>query len=262
MPPMLPKTKIAGYEFSRLMCGSNPLNGFSHMSPGRDRWLDQYFTVDRIVELFEACVQHGINGLLGSYTDKLAAAMAKFWGRNPKDSFYWVAYTHGGLEMLRESIKMIADAGAIGCYVQGGATFSLLRQDERRIERLEELNAFIREQGMFPGIGTHEPAAIEIAEERGYDAEFYVMSINCLDTFSFWGHHEHTGRIVRDTTKPVIAIKTLGAGRVEPERGFQYAFAAMKPGDLISVGLLSGEEAEFDVAVACRVLQKLGQLSG
>jgi hypothetical protein len=258
---MLPTTKIAGYDITRLLLGSNPFNGFSHFSPARDRWLNEYFTVDRIAELFEGCVQAGINALLGSYTDKLAQAISKFWSRHPRESFYWIAYTHGGLEMLHQSIKMIADAGAAGCYVQGGITYSLLRQDEQRIERLEQANAFIREQGMFPGIGTHEPTAIDIAEERGYDAEFYVMSLNYTDTFSFWGHHEHTAAIIRRASKPVIAIKTLGAGRIEPERGFHYAFRSMKPGDLIAVGLISRQEAEYDAEVAHQILRDLGQAS-
>ena len=111
---LLPTTDIAGYPISRLMCGSNPLNGHSHLSPARDRWLNEYFTIDRIVELFHGCVEAGINALLGSYTDKLARAINKFWQSVNRDQFHWIAYTHGGNDFIKESIKMIADAGAVG----------------------------------------------------------------------------------------------------------------------------------------------------
>jgi len=50
----IPEIEIAGVKISRLICGTNPFNGYSHFSKAKDVWLRRYFTVERIVEVLES----------------------------------------------------------------------------------------------------------------------------------------------------------------------------------------------------------------
>ena len=59
--------------------------------------------------------------------------------------------------------------------------------------------------------------------------------------------------LVRNTPKPFILIKTLGAGRIPPSEGLAFIAAHAKPNDLISVGF--GTEGE--VAESVELAEKL-----
>ena len=62
---MFPMAEIGGLPISRLICGSNPFLGFSHYSAARDRWLKEYFTVERMVEVVEEiATERGISMVL------------------------------------------------------------------------------------------------------------------------------------------------------------------------------------------------------
>jgi hypothetical protein len=44
--------------------------------------------------------------------------------------------------------------------------------------------------------------------------------------------------VFKKTSKPCVAFKILGAGRVNsPEKAFKFAFASIKPNDVVCVGL-------------------------
>jgi hypothetical protein len=48
--------------------------------------------------------------------------------------------------------------------------------------------------------------------------------------------------VVRNTPKPFILIKTLGAGRIPPDEGFQFIAENAKSGDLVSIGFAAADE--------------------
>ena len=50
----IPTTNIGGIEISRVTCGTNPFNGFSHFSKARDDFMRAHFTKERIVEVLKA----------------------------------------------------------------------------------------------------------------------------------------------------------------------------------------------------------------
>ena len=54
-------------------------------------------------------------------------------------------------------------------------------------------------------------------------------------------------KIVQETPKPFILIKTLGAGRIPPDEALQFIAENSKPSDLISMGFGTAEEAEESI---------------
>ena len=59
--------------------------------------------------------------------------------------------------------------------------------------------------------------------------------------------------IVRNTPKPFILIKALGAGRIPPDEGFQFVAENAKPNDLLSIGF----GMEDEVSEAVELVEKL-----
>ena len=59
-------------------------------------------------------------------------------------------------------------------------------------------------------------------------------------------------QIVRETPKPFILIKVLGAGRISPEEGLPFVFENAKPADLVCVGFGTDKEAEEVVRMVDR----------
>ena len=55
----LPVVEFCGREMSRLICGGNPLSGFSHTSSELDREMVEYYTMPAIQHLLERCWHTG-----------------------------------------------------------------------------------------------------------------------------------------------------------------------------------------------------------
>jgi hypothetical protein len=60
--------------------------------------------------------------------------------------------------------------------------------------------------------------------------------------------------VIKDTGKPVIVIKPLGAGRVIPPTGLNFCYSSIKPTDAVCIGMVSVEEVEEDIELARAVI--------
>jgi hypothetical protein len=63
-------------------------------------------------------------------------------------------------------------------------------------------------------------------------------------------------RVVQNTPKPFILMKTLAAGRIAPSEGLQFALDNAKPGDMVTLGLSSVQEAEESLSLAQAWLER------
>ena len=75
---MLPTMRIGDLDVTRLIAGSNPFTGKSHMTPATDADMKAYFTEEQAFAMLRRCEEAGINavqsrgsmpvmGLLGKY---------------------------------------------------------------------------------------------------------------------------------------------------------------------------------------------------
>ena len=91
----------------------------------------------------------------------------------------------------------------------------------------------IRDRLIFPN-----PAYLE-AQKRGFPVDFYyqcMFNVAHGDTFEK-GDPQKAAEVIRKLEKPVIAYKILGAGRVRPKEGFEFALKNIQAKDGVCVGI-------------------------
>src|SRR5512137_437357 len=57
----MPSIALGKHRVTRLVAGSNPINGYSYLGHHMDRHMKEYFTVERTVEFLRQCEEAGIN---------------------------------------------------------------------------------------------------------------------------------------------------------------------------------------------------------
>ncbi|MFH1738676.1 MAG: hypothetical protein ABIH23_06685 [bacterium] len=241
-----PRTSVGGIEISRMICGTNPFYGYSHYSPARDTWLRRYFTMERIVEVMEACANAGINAVMSSPDERTERAIEEV-KRSTGAEFVWIC-TPGSrdFEETKESIRWAADHGAKICMPHMCFTDSHLVPGENRLIHAEEITELIRSLGMVPGLSTHRPETITTCDEAGYDFASYIQPYNVA---GFLCHYETDWlqRVFNRSPKPIMCVKPLAAGSVLPGAGLRFVWSTIKPIDLVVLGMISPEEVQEDV---------------
>ncbi|MCD6291335.1 MAG: hypothetical protein J7M34_12590 [Anaerolineae bacterium] len=248
-----PTTHIEDLEISRLICGTNGFLGFSHFSAARDRWMREYFTVERIAEVISRFAELGINAVMAPLDDKLIAALDEV-ERHTGQRMIYIA-TPGGhtVDEVIEGVRRSAEVGARICMPHQMYTDTHLLPAETRIEGIEPILEEIRRLGMIPGLSTHRPETIIVGDKAGYDIATYIQPYNAIG-FLCQVETDWIGQVIRNTPKPVMCIKPLGAGRILPPTGLNFVFNTCKPTDMVTIGTISVYEAEEDVQIALEIL--------
>jgi hypothetical protein len=256
-----PQTSIGGVQVSRLLCGSNIFFGFSHFSAARDKWLRKHFTVERIADVLAYCLEQGVNGVVSGPQPKLHEAIQIAEQRTGRE-IVWVCTPGAGGEActgdVKDDIAWCARHDVKVCLPHPVWTDARIIQYENRIAEAEETLACIREHDMVPGFSTHRIETVIISDKRGYDTEVYIQLYNALG-FLMPVETDWAARIINGTSKVVIAIKPLAAGRLMPPTGLHFSFGTIKPIDTVCIGLMSVEEAEESIALARSLLTGSGE---
>jgi len=258
----VPTTEIGGLTVSRLICGSNPFLGYSYRSAAHSAWQKRHFTPERIADVLEKCLEVSITALLANYEEERIIPRAleevqRRCGKRPT----WIAYVAGDDETMPRGIRSVADDGADACYIQcgiGDRCFPFNRSGKPVLDHgdsLDDLMEFvdlIHELGMPAGIGSHHWQILRVMDERDYEVQFMVTTLNYLGVYC-----EYAGavRTINSIDKPIVVIKTLGgSAKISPEDGLTCAFTGIKPGDAVAVGMEHEEAAEQNAALAAQII--------
>ncbi|HWN97581.1 MAG TPA: hypothetical protein VNT99_21310, partial [Methylomirabilota bacterium] len=155
---------------------------------------------------------------------------------------------------------LIAEAAKrkpIGISPHGALGERLLR--EKKLDVLTDLLKRIRDQGVLVGLSAHNPALIELAEEKGWDVDYYMCCLYYLtrpreEFQKLLGGHLPLGeiylpddppkmfKVIQGTRKPCLAYKLLAAGRRiestgQVKQAFETALGNIKPTDAVIVGM-------------------------
>jgi hypothetical protein len=117
----------------------------------------------------------------------------------------------------------------------------------------------VSKSGVLVGLSAHNPALIEVAEEKGWDIDYYMCCLYYLtrpraEFQTLLGRDLPLGEIylptdpprmfkmVKATRKPCLVYKVLAAGRRLGSRGeiraaFETALTNIKPSDAMIVGM-------------------------
>ena len=150
--------------------------------------------------------------------------------------------TEEGRKGARDFIDLCAKSGIEVCMPLHYVVENLVDKGKRRIDRIEDYLYMIREAGMIPGLSAHMPEIIEYADENEYDVESYIQIFNAFG-FMMQKEVELVHRVIWDAKKPVLTIKAMAAGHLNPLVGLTFSWNAIRDKDMVAVGCMTPEEA-------------------
>ena len=248
--PKLPRISLGKYSISRLVCGSNPFNGGSHLSTFVNREMKAYYTDEQILKTLRRCREVGIN----------------CWQISGRNVNLFKRLADAGLGMHGiviasgnpAGIKTFATAGCLGIAHHGETTDGLFKSG--KIEQIGDYLKGTRDAGLLAGVSTHMPDAVDAVESKGWHVDYYMTCVYERHR-SAEALKKLLGRVpipvrevyltedparmfkvVRKTKRPCLAFKILAAGRLSDRRqwvegAYRDTFAGIKPIDGVIVGI-------------------------
>jgi hypothetical protein len=254
-PSLLPTVKLGPHAVTRLIVGGNPVYGYSHFNKLLSEHQKAWHTPARVVELLQQCEKAGINTWQNSYAPRTLEDLDRVRAAGVK--LHWLCLGKPDWDQHPEHIDDAARRKPIGIAPHGGLAERLHRDDKLTV--LTDLLKRIRDKGVLVGLSAHNPALIELAEEKGWDVDYYMCCLYYLtrpprEYQKLLGEVLPLGeiylptdpprmfKVIRAAKKPCLAYKVLAAGRrintpAEVRRCFEEALDKVKPTDALIVGM-------------------------
>lgn len=246
--PAMPTIALGPHRISRLICGSNPILGYSYLGPHSDRHMKEYFTTERTVEFLRKCEQAGITA------HQFSSILDYFPLLRERGSKLQFICLHSQREKIMEAIEI---ARPIAIVHHGGVTDRLF--DEGNSKLVKDFVKAVKDKGLLAGVSSHNPNVIKQIADEGWEVDFFMTcfyfltrkTINKEDTnpilnvgsYPFFKNDPKVmTQVIRQVKQPCLAFKILGAGRLcssqkSVRAAFQFAFENIKPTDGVIVGM-------------------------
>jgi hypothetical protein len=270
----LPTVRLGRHPVTRLILGGNPVYGHSHFNHLFSRSMTDWHTPQRVLELLQRSEQAGINTWQNSYDPRTLEDLDRY--RQAGGRMHWLCLGKPDWDRFPQRVNDAARRNPIGIAPHGALAERLHRAD--RLNELTDLLRRIRDQGVLVGLSAHNPALIELAEDRGWDVDYYMCCLYYLtrpreELRQLLGNDLPLGeiylpsdpprmfRVVRAVRKPCLIYKVLAAGRrvgspAEVRQCFQTALENIKPADAMIVGMYQqfGDQVGQNVALVRELL--------
>jgi hypothetical protein len=252
---LLPTIKLGDHSITRLILGGNPVYGYSHFNKIFSQSMVDWHTPEKVVELLKRCEKAGINTWQNSYAERTLEDVDRV--REAGVKFNWLLLGKPDWDQHPERIADAAKRKPIGIAPHGALAEKLHRQNKLNV--LKDILKRIRDQGVLVGLSGHNPAVIELAEEKGWDVDYYMCCLYYLtrpraEYQKLLGSDLPLGeiylptdpprmfKVIQSVKKPCLAYKVLAAGRrvnspTEVRKCFADALANIKPTDAMIVGM-------------------------
>jgi hypothetical protein len=253
--PLLPTIQLGPHKVTRLILGGNPIYGYSHFNTLYSRHLAEWHTPERVQVLLRRAEEAGINTWQNSYADRTLADLDRY--REAGGTMHWLCLGKPDWDRHPERIDDAAKRKPIGIAPHGALGDRLHR--EGKLTVLTDLLKRIRDRGVLVGLSAHNPALVTLAEEKGWDVDYYMCCLYQLTRTTeefrkvlgadlplgeiyLRSDPERMFKVIQATRKPCLAYKVLAAGRRigtpnEVRAAFQAALTNIKPTDGIIVGM-------------------------
>jgi hypothetical protein len=252
---LLPTIKLGQHNVTRLILGGNPIYGYSHFNKLFSQHMTDWHTPQRVAELLKRCEEAGVNTWQNSYSERTLQDLDRY--RESGGKMHWLLLGKPDWDKHPEHIDDAVRHKPIGIAPHGALAERLHRQDKLHV--LTTLLKRIRDKGVLVGLSAHNPALIELAEERQWDVDYYMCCLYYLtrprrEYQELLGKDLPLGEIylqsdpprmfkaVKATRKPCLVLKVLAAGRrvgspAEVRACFATAMDNIKPSDAMIVGM-------------------------
>ncbi len=258
-----PRTKIENISVPRMIVGTNWFMGFSHTSGAQSKFIKELQTRERIADVMEVFFKEGIDTVLGGQPDEdhFVGAMRDVEDRTGRKCI-WIGTPSfdlsGTKEAEAENLKTLdafAEKGCDICMPHQSTTDALLDRRSRTIRDIDFITSAIRERGMVPGLSTHMPETPIYADETGIDVETYIQIYNAAG-FLMQIEIDWVHRMIWQRKKPVITIKPLASGRLQPLVGLAFNWATIREMDMVCIGCMTPDEAREVIAISYSQLER------
>jgi hypothetical protein len=273
--PKLPQISFGPHRLSRLIAGSNTINGGSHLSRFVNAQMKRYFTPERVQSFFRHCEELGVNAYQASKHNLDAYAQYVKGGGKLHYLSLWWDYLDDP-----DALQRLAAAGTIGVAHHGEYTDTLWKEGE--ISTVREKCSKIRDAGMMVGVSTHIPDVVDHICSQGWDVDFFMCCVyerhrTREELQALLGHvpipikevylEDDPPRmyaVMRQAEVPCLAFKILAAGRLcdRPEwveAALKSAFEQIRANDAVIVGMYP--EFEDQVAINAEYVRRFSALS-
>lgn len=257
-----PRTVVGGVSMPRLIIGSNWFLGYSHTSLAKDHFIKSYQDRKRVADIITTFFEHGINAVMGPVSPMLKEAMSDAEDRtgtkgilittplfNVPGNFFQEGAT------LESQLDICAEMGATFCFPHQAMTDTLIDKMSRTIRQYDMISKAIRDRGMIPGLSTHMPESVQIADESDADVETYIQIYNAQG-FLMQVEVDWIMKVIHNAKKPVMTIKPLAAGRLMPLVGLGYVWNTIRDIDMVTIGTTTVEEAKEVIDLSFDFLEK------
>lgn len=249
------QVSIGKVAFSKVLCGTNAFWGHSHFSDARSAEYQARFDDETIARTIGRCIDLGVNTVESCANERIVAILAKLQ-KDRGTPLHFVGSTRidetSPMKSHQEKLAFLIERRAEVCVIHAEFVDRPRRSDS--IRGLAQFVEKIHAAGLLAAISTHRVQTVQLCEEQGYGIDTYLFPLN-LSGFVYPGYEgTETVReridLVRNTAKPFILIKALGAGRIPPDEGLQFIAENAKPNDLVSIGFGSEDEAAETIQLA------------
>jgi len=247
---MLPTTQIGDLKVSRLIVGSNPFTGKSHLDPATDSDMKNHFTKDRAFAMLKRCEEAGINAVQSRGSMPVMGLLYEY--RKSVGNMHWLAQTGKNLTTFDAELDEMMKYEPSAICIHGELADDLFLTG--RLNLLGKLLEKMRKKGLPVGICAHFPEVLVYAEENKLQPDYYMASVYNLfqpdrsnDIIKTGERFEYSDvpkmfEVIRSLSAPTVALKILGAGRrcstqTEVKNAFFEAFSSIKPCDGVLVGM-------------------------
>ncbi len=245
----VPKVRFFDVEISRMVLGVNSFYGYGHYNNTLGTIMREFYTPERICEVMHECNRFGINAYNYVNVSRAQQDLERFQAEGGK--MHLIVQGNG------EPIKLYRSVKPLAMYMRGTEVDRAFQAGN--MEPVKEWCKRARETGAKIGVGTHKPEVIQLAEDEGWDIDFYAGCVyNVTRTPEEWrkmlggellempgevyvqSDPSRMYKVIRQTKKPCFAFKVLAAGRIaerDLDQAFCTAFESIKPADGIFVGV-------------------------
>jgi len=244
-----PRTTVGGVSVSRMLIGTNWFLGYSHTSAAKDRFIKDYQTRGNIADILEVFFRSGVDTIMGMPEAILRDAIADAQDRTGREAILILTphfnFLPGG-PPDKEPPRVFdrcRELGATFCFPHQCVTDCLLDRMHRVLRDYDRYAGMIRDRGMVPGLSTHAPESVTIADESGADVETYIQLYNAIG-FLMQVEVDWVMRIIRNARKPVMTIKPMAAGRLLPPVALAFAWNTLRDQDMVTIGTTTPDEAK------------------
>jgi hypothetical protein len=253
--PLLPTIKLGKHDVTRLIIGGNPIYGYSHFNRLLSQHQTSWHTPERVLALLKRCEQAGINTWQNSYAERTLQDLDRF--REAGGKMHWLCLGKTDWDQKPERVDEVARRKPIGIAPHGALAERLHR--DKKLNVLTDLLKRIRDNGVLVGLSAHNPALIELAEEKHWDVDYYMCCLYYLtrprtEYQKLLGADLPLGeiylpsdpprmfKVVKAAKHPCLVYKVLAAGRrissaAEVRTSFETALKNIKATDAMIVGM-------------------------